>query len=742
MPPRAETPDLQVLLAASYLREQQRRINAEAELVSGNDKIAAVLSLQRDVVQHKVELTPALIAEHALQITGADGAAVALAADSQVLCRGCAGRLAPAVGTRISQASRLSYECLETGYVTYCPDLLNDERVPKAVARDCGVRSMLAVPIRRGDAVIGLVEVFSASRSAFVIADSRVLELLAATLSNDTSRAAALDLNAAPQEIPEQSTEEPAAPEVSGGTRPAQDSDQVLEGLDRLPAFSATELWSELNLDAVEASAPVFATPAKPAGVDHPESVMPVAVQVAKPAVRPNVVTKLKPAPARVLRSAAPLPTLNAYKVPAKQNAWLQRKMLYTVASILLIASVATSAFWGYKRLTHRAAASAPAPAPLIVAPHPVTETPEVALGPADLTDIEFHSHEGFSTVKINLSGPVRYKADRLTNPNRIFVDLAETRFVHATHGETAVEVNDKYLAKIRTAQKESGATRVVLDLNCACVFVPVLSRTPPFALMLTVQPSESAPDHPADHVEVTAREAPRQPEVLKPAPEPLARAMGAPFRIAIDPGHGGWDTGTVGSKGLQEKELVLAIAQRLGNLVVQKLGGEVVFTRTDDTFIPLQSRASLANAASADLLISIHGNSSPYRSVRGVETFVAASPGKLLEASDVRMTESRKLARAVQHSMFAHLAESDPGLQDRGVKSAPLVVLAETTMPSVLIELSFVSSPIEERKLMEPAYRDQIAQALFDGISVYLSTKKKATNSAHLQAEAQPFGK
>jgi N-acetylmuramoyl-L-alanine amidase len=303
------------------------------------------------------------------------------------------------------------------------------------------------------------------------------------------------------------------------------------------------------------------------------------------------------------------------------------------------------------------------------------------------------------------------------------------------------INIDDKYLARVRSAQKETGSTRVVLDLNCSCVFVPVLSRTPPFALMLTVQPSDAAPDHPADHVEVTARENAPSPEVLKPTPEPLARAADGPIRIAIDPGHGGWDKGTVGSKGLQEKELVLAIAQRLGHLVAQKLGGEVVFTRSDDTFVPLQSRANLANTANADLLISIHGNSSPYRSVRGIETFVAASPGKVVEAADARMTESRKLARAVQHFMFARLAEADPGLHDRGVKSAPLVVLAESTMPSVLIELSFVSSPIEEHKLMDPAYRDQIASALFDGISSYLSSRKKATNSAHLQEAVQPFG-
>src|SRR5438128_8377452 len=100
-----------------------------------------------------------------------------------------------------------------------------------------------------------------------------------------------------------------------------------------------------------------------------------------------------------------------------------------------------------------------------------------------------------------------------------------------------------------------------------------------------------------------------------------LTRTLGLKIgRIVIDPGHGGYDTGTVGPSGLQEKELVLDISLKLRNLVEERLNGEVILTRTDDTFIPLENRTALANQSQADLFISVHANSSRNRKVSGVE--------------------------------------------------------------------------------------------------------------------------
>ncbi|MGZ4821997.1 MAG: N-acetylmuramoyl-L-alanine amidase [Terriglobales bacterium] len=661
--PRLEPPKVQVVLAASYLREQQRRIIDEAEPAGGNEKLSAALAAHNDVLEGKVEATAAFIAERALEITGADGAAVALAtAEGHVECLGRAGELAPEVGTRISPDSRLSFECLRTGCVTSSSDITTDHRVPYATAHGSGIRSMVAVPVRRQDEIIGLLEVFSVARCAFSMTDTQAVELLAAALSGYEF------------ERPEKTAPDPvvAAPPIA--------------------------------TDPVPVSAPEM----------EPEPL----VQAETP-------------------EPATLATLASYRQSSPSNFRIALR-------IVLLLSVAVALFWPYRKsVSHRTSTEVPSGTELPAPSAPVVQTPgpapELALGHADLIGVDFRSHAGFASVKLNLTGPVRYHAGRLTNPNRIFIDLEDTQMtLRPTHGAEAMfDVGDQYVSRIRVAQKESDVTRIVLDLNASCDFMPVLSRTPPFALVLTVQPSVAEHDSGNSAVQPGATRREVKPT---PPPSPTPRVLGQPLRIVIDPGHGGADTGTVGPTGLQEKDLVLAISQRLGQLIVEKLGGEVVFTRSDDTFIPLQARATLANAANADLLISVHCNSSTYRSVRGIETFVSASASSknIGDGADPRTVESRRLAGAVQHAMYSRLKESDPGLHDRGVKSAPLVVLAESAMPSILIELSFVSSPVEELKLMDPAYRDAIAAALCDGISRYFTSKKTAPLAARVHSAVQ----
>jgi N-acetylmuramoyl-L-alanine amidase len=665
--PRLEPPKVQVVLAASYLREQQRRINDEAEPTGSNEKLSAALAVHSDVLAGTVEATPAFISERALEITGADGAAVALSsAEGQVECRGRAGELAPEVGTRISPDSRLSFECLRTGCVTSSSDITTDHRVPYAIARVSGIRSMVAVPVHRQGEIIGIVEVFSAARCAFGMTDTQAIELLAAALSG-----------------------------------------------------------YECERPAETAPDPVVAAP--PIATDT--------VPVSTPEALPETLVQAETA------EPATLATLASYPQPSPSN-------LRIAMRILLLLSLTAALFWPYRKSVwpHRTSTQLqvgnelpPSSAPIIQSPGPA---PELAPGPADLVGVDFRSHAGFTSVKVILTGPVRYHIGRLTNPNRIFVDLSDTHLtLRPTHGaETTLDVGDQYVSRVRVAQKEMDVTRIVLDLNASCDFIPVLSQMPPFSLVLTVQPSVAAHDLAKSEVQPAATKNENKLATIPPPPSASSRALGQPLRIVIDPGHGGADTGTVGPTGLQEKDLVLAISQRLGQLIVEKLGGEVVFTRNDDTFIPLQARATLANAANADLLISIHGNSSAYRSVRGIETFVSASASSknVGDGADSRLIESRRLAGAVQHAMYSRLKESDPGLHDRGVKSAPLVVLAESTMPSILIELSFVSSPVEELKLLDPAYRDAIASALCDGISTYFTRKKTAPLAARVHSAVQ----
>jgi N-acetylmuramoyl-L-alanine amidase len=227
-----------------------------------------------------------------------------------------------------------------------------------------------------------------------------------------------------------------------------------------------------------------------------------------------------------------------------------------------------------------------------------------------------------------------------------------------------------------------------------------------------------------------------------------LVRTLGLKIgRIVIDAGHGGHDSGTTGPGGIEEKEVVLDVALRLGKLLKQRLGADVIYTRDNDTFIPLETRTAIANKAQADLFLSIHANSSPDSSARGVETYYlnfttspdalevaarenAVSDESIHELSDLvkkitlkdKIDESREFAADVQKSLYDDLEEGNPGMRDRGVKKAPFVVLIGANMPSILAEISFLTNSADARELQQPAYRERIAESLYRGVARYIS--------------------
>ena len=226
-----------------------------------------------------------------------------------------------------------------------------------------------------------------------------------------------------------------------------------------------------------------------------------------------------------------------------------------------------------------------------------------------------------------------------------------------------------------------------------------------------------------------------------------LIRALGLKIgRIVIDPGHGGHDTGTIGPNGLEEKDLVLEVGRRLGKMLETRLGADVVYTRRDDTFIPLETRTAIANQQRADLFISIHANSSHDPDARGVETYYlnftsspealevaarenAVSQKSIYELQDLvkkialkeKIEESREFAGDVQESLHTGLAAKSPAIRNRGVKKAPFIVLIGANMPSILAEISFVSNPADEHRLETSEYRQRIAESLYRGIAKYV---------------------
>jgi N-acetylmuramoyl-L-alanine amidase len=261
------------------------------------------------------------------------------------------------------------------------------------------------------------------------------------------------------------------------------------------------------------------------------------------------------------------------------------------------------------------------------------------------------------------------------------------------------------------------------------------------------------------------------KPELVQPlaTPQPtrdgqstLTRTLGLKIgTIVIDAGHGGHDTGTIGPTGLMEKDLCLDVALRLGKIVQQKLpGAEIVYTRSDDTFVPLEDRTRIANEAKADLFISIHANSSPDHGARGVETYYlnlkgspeamevaarenAASDQGVHDLEDLvkkitrteKIDESKELAQDVQDSLAKRIQRATKPVKNRGVRKAPFVVLIGADMPSILTEISFLSNPSDEQLLKKPEHRQRIAEGVYQGVAAYL----QSLNSVTVNGEVRP---
>jgi N-acetylmuramoyl-L-alanine amidase len=251
------------------------------------------------------------------------------------------------------------------------------------------------------------------------------------------------------------------------------------------------------------------------------------------------------------------------------------------------------------------------------------------------------------------------------------------------------------------------------------------------------------------------------EPEGAAIGSAPPARVPGGVFpvavrRVALDPGHGGGDQGTRTPSGLVEKELTLDIARRVATHLAAA-GYEPLLTRNDDRRVALAERARAANDAGADLFVSIHVNwLEDGRVNRGIETFFLGpsddpavnrlasaenlesgySMGdvrRLLDSiyADLRQEQSRALAGAVQRRLVRSIREVAPEVSDRGVKSAPFLVLVSTAMPAILAEVACLSNAEEARLLGTPEYRERIAAALFDGIAAYSSAVQRSGSVA-----------
>jgi N-acetylmuramoyl-L-alanine amidase len=352
-----------------------------------------------------------------------------------------------------------------------------------------------------------------------------------------------------------------------------------------------------------------------------------------------------------------------------------------------------------------------------------------------EVTGIRHWSSPASSTVVVDLQDQIQYEAHTLDNPPRVYFDLYDTKMTSGLLNQS-ITVEDSFLKRVRMAQPKSGVTRVVLETK-GISEVSVKLDPNPYRLTIDVHKVPSSP-----LPEALSKPSPSLTVSPKKKTSHVAQTASSEFRVVLDAGHGGWDLGTVGRKGLLEKDLVLDVVQRLGKLVEEKLGADVIYTRQDDSYQSLEKRAEIANLASANLFLSVHANYSGLATARGVETYYTTTYSSIKARTaeddptlkdvnwtgvDIRekVTNSHRLASDVQDALYGGLAERNPEIRNRGVKEAQYVVLTGTQMPAILAEISFVSSPADEDNLESAEYRQQIAEALYRGVAKYRADVK-----------------
>jgi len=351
------------------------------------------------------------------------------------------------------------------------------------------------------------------------------------------------------------------------------------------------------------------------------------------------------------------------------------------------------------------------------------------------LQAIRYSYTEAYARVVLDLDRSVDYEvgrvdADRSAGlPERIYLDL----FATSRGGDVPerIELDQGPVEGIRISRHKQTAGRLVLDLRQVDRY-KVFRLEGPDRIVIDLWGSGQGGGQAA------------APPRTGPKPDKKARRM--PL-VVLDPGHGGSDPGAIGPRGLQEKDVVLFVARDVKRILEERAVARVVLTRDGDTYLSLEERTRIANAQNADLFISIHANASRQRDIRGVETYyldnttdkaslrLAAIENRSAGAQiddlgqilrDLRLSsnanESQILARTVQRSMTDTLRRSYRGIEDLGAKGNLFFVLIGAHMPSVLVEVSYISNPVEERRLADPAYRRVIARGIVHGIEAYLN--------------------
>lgn len=367
----------------------------------------------------------------------------------------------------------------------------------------------------------------------------------------------------------------------------------------------------------------------------------------------------------------------------------------------------------------------------------------------------------GVTRIVLDLASDVRFSTSQLANPDRLIIEVhpanqvADFRPPPALKSQTitpqVVEPPDSSLVQRRGKMRTAAADPLAAVIPPAPPAPrPILAKnTASAARVDTVDPGPSVTPLSTAPLRASSPEIGLPAKRMPQADNTMIRVLGLKLRrVVIDPGHGGNDAGTTGRDGLHEKDVALDVAKRLGALIQDRLGSEVIYTRTDDTFVPLGRRTAIANEANADLFLSIHVNSSPARSAAGVETYYlsfttsqaaletaarenAGAEQNIHDLQDLlrqialkdKVDESREFASRIQTSLGSVAARANRSSKDRGIKKAPFVVLIGATMPAVLVEIGFITNSQDAVLMRRGDHRQRLAEALYRGLSSYANT-------------------
>jgi N-acetylmuramoyl-L-alanine amidase len=366
----------------------------------------------------------------------------------------------------------------------------------------------------------------------------------------------------------------------------------------------------------------------------------------------------------------------------------------------------------------------------------------------ARVTGLRFLSSPAYTRVMLDLSQEAKYEIRQLKEdlakgaPPRIYIDISGARL--ALTSKEAVPVEDGLLKQIRIGQYSADIVRVVLDMHSLRAHNAFILADP-YRLVVDVQGVKAPPDNTAKEAPAKKAPAKRGAASQDKQPAPAAAATGGIRKIVLDPGHGGKDPGALGFGGSREKDIVLSIAKKLAAKLRKEMGIQVVLTRKDDRFVALENRTAIANAEDADLFISLHMNASVNGEAKGIETYyldntsdeaalrlAARENGTSRKnisdlqfilsdmTQNMKLEDSITLAHRLQKSVVGGMAQSVREVKDLGVKKALFYVLVGARMPSVLVEMFFVTNRSEGWAMSRASTQDAMVEALMRGIQNY----------------------